>query len=180
MTRALLATLAALLMTLVGTGCAECDDGYTKAADGRCYENAETGIEGDADTDADSDADTDVNYTHTGTWVLVANETVAGIGQDTCTGTASTTLDGSDLTGEYECSFAGAFAQFPVQDTMTGTETGGAMSGTFSGSTPFTGTWDGTLGNSGGVDDGTASGTFSASEGGQEFGGTWTATFNTQ
>ena len=203
MTRQPLSILATLFVTLFGAGCGTCDEGYTKAADGRCYEDADSGdVEGDADTDSDSDsdtdadsdadgdadsdadsdadADTDISYTHTGTWVMVANETNMGVGQDTCTGTVSTTVNGADVIGEYACSFAGPFAQFAAADTMTGAASGSSATGTFSGETPFTGTWNGSIGSTNGIENGTASGIFSASQGNSTFSGTWTAEFSSE
>ena len=117
-------------------------DGSTDGADGTTDGTDGSGDGGDA-TDG-----TEVNGTiYSGTFVVEVTETNSST-DDTCTGTAQLGLDGTALTGNVECEFAGAFSS---EGTLSGiintTVSGTDVTGDFT-SDPFSETITGTIDSS--------------------------------
>ena len=117
-------------------------DGSTDGADGTTDGTDGSGDGGDA-TDG-----TEVNGTiYSGTFVVEVTETNSST-DDTCTGTAQLGLDGTALTGNVECEFAGAFSS---EGTLSGiintTGSGTDVTGDFT-SDPFSETITGTIDSS--------------------------------
>ncbi len=127
-------------------------DGSTDGADGST-DGADGSTDGTDGTDGSGDGGdatdgTEVNGTiYSGTFVVEVTETNSGT-DDTCTGTGQLGLDGTALTGNVECEFAGAFSsEGTLSGIINATVSGTDVSGDFV-SDPFSETITGTIDSS--------------------------------